>query len=130
MARPKKEKPLQHDHPVMVRYSDIEYELIKEYAEQAGYPVAVYVRKCSLKEKPNITYNVVADISEIQKLATEYGKIGNNLNQIARYFHMGGLRSKAMQEEINGCITELHELRKEIIKLVGDYRGNLETHRK
>ncbi|MCD8398805.1 MAG: MobC family plasmid mobilization relaxosome protein [Lachnospiraceae bacterium] len=130
MARPKKEKPLQHDHPVMVRYSDIEYELIKEYAEQAGYPVAVYVRKYSLKEKPNITYNVVADISEIQKLATEYGKIGNNLNQIARYFHMGGLRSKAMQEEINGCITELHELRKETMKLVGDYRGNLETHRK
>ena len=30
----------------------------------------------------------------------EFGKIGSNLNQIARYFHMGGIRSKAMQDEI------------------------------
>lgn len=129
MARPKKETPLKHSHTVMVRYSDVEYELITGYAEQAGYPVAVFVRKRSLAEPLAVSYNVVADISEIQKLTTEFGKIGNNLNQIARYFHTGGLRSQAMQAEINQCITELHSLREEVIKMVGNYRGNPETHR-
>lgn len=130
MARPKKEENLQHGHQVMVRFNDIEYELIKGYAEQAGYPVAVYVRKCSLGKIPQITYNIVADLPEIQKLAEEFGKIGNNLNQIAKFFHMGGARSLAMQNQISQCITELHDLREEVIRMAGDFHGNTETHRK
>lgn len=130
MARPKKETPLRHDHNVMVRYSDVEYELISGYAQQAGCPVAVFVRKRSLAEPMEVNYHVVADISEIQKLTAEFGKIGSNLNQIARYFHTGGLRSQAMQAEINQCITELHDLRRKVIRMAGDYSGNSETHRR
>ena len=35
-------------------------------------------------------YEVVADMDELRKLVSEYGKIGSNLNQIARYFNTGG----------------------------------------
>lgn len=129
MTRPKKEENLQHRHQVMIRFNDVEYELIKRYAKQTGYPVAVYVRKCSLGETPQITYNIVADLPEIQKLAEEFGKIGNNLNQIAKFFHMGGARSLAMQNQISQCITELHDLREEVIRMAGDFHGDTETHR-
>ena len=75
-------------------------------------------------------YNIVADLGEIQNLKVQAAGIGNNLNQIARYFHSGGLASRGMLEELKRCIAEIRELRQEIVQLGGVYRGNSKTHRK
>lgn len=75
-------------------------------------------------------YNIVADLGEIQNLTVQAAGIGNNLNQIARYFHSGGLASRGMLEELKKCIAEIRELRQEIVQLGGVYRGNSKTHRK
>ena len=75
-------------------------------------------------------YNIVADLGEIQNLTVQAAGIGNNLNQIARYFHGGGLASRGMLEELKKCIAEIRELRQEIVQLGGAYRGNSKTHRK
>lgn len=75
-------------------------------------------------------YNIVADLGEIQNLTVQAAGIGNNLNQIARYFHSGGLASRGMLEELKRCIAEIRELRQEIVQLGGVYRGNSKTHRK
>ena len=45
MARPKKDESIRRTKNVMVRFTDVEYALVSCSAEQAGYPVAVYVRK-------------------------------------------------------------------------------------
>lgn len=115
---------------VMVRFSSIEYELVAGYAKDAGYPISTFVRKQALSEKVTVNYNIVADIGEIQKLTAQAAGIGNNLNQIARYFHGGGLASRGMLEELKKCIAEIRELRQEIVQLGGVYRGNSKTHRK
>lgn len=83
-----------------------------------------------LEGKIAIRYEVVADIPELQKLTAEFGKIGSNLNQIARYFHTGGVRSKIMQDEIQSCISELWNLRKDVTRMAGDFHGSVETYRK
>ena len=44
MARPKKEKELKRNHPVMLRFTDVEYEVITENAKNANRPLAEYVR--------------------------------------------------------------------------------------
>ena len=75
-------------------------------------------------------YNIVADLGEIQNLTVQAAGIGNNLNQIARYFHSGGLASRGMLEELKRCIAEIRELRQEIVQLGCVYRGNSKTHRK
>ena len=75
-------------------------------------------------------HNIVADLGEIQNLTVQAAGIGNNLNQIARYFHSGGLASRGMLEELKRCIAEIRELRQEIVQLGGVYRGNSKTHRK
>ena len=75
-------------------------------------------------------YNIVADLGEIQNLTVQAAGIGNNLNQIARYFHSGGLASRGMLEELKRCIAEIRELWQEIVQLGGVYRGNSKTHRK
>ena len=59
----------------------------------------------------------------------ELHAIGNNLNQIAQYFHSGGFYSKSMQNEINRHLTALWQLRQEAIKLGGTYHGRVKTHR-
>ena len=75
------------------------------------------MRKQALSEKVTVNYNIVADIGEIQKLTAQAAGIGNNLNQIARYFHGGGLASHGMLEELKKCIAEIRELRQEIVQL-------------
>ena len=114
---------------VMVRFTDAEYASISISAEQAGYPVAVYVRKSALDERIEVHYNITAELPELQKLIAEYSAIGNNLNQIAQYFHSGGFYSKSMQDEINRHLTALWQLRQEAIKLGGTYHGRVKTHR-
>ena len=48
MGRRKKCEQIKRTNNVMVRFTDAEYASISISAEQAGYPVAVYVRKLSL----------------------------------------------------------------------------------
>jgi len=157
MARPKKETGLRKTHQISVRLSDIEYDVISGYAERANMSVAEYVRTQTLKGNVNIEYSIVAAMPELQKLTNEFAAIGNNLNQIARYFNMrdsnepdehacmftrrmprqpdsedavrrGGIRSRAMQEEINACIAKLMEASQAVMQLAGGKYGNLKTH--
>lgn len=130
MARPKKEPLKKRKNCIMIRLSDPEYELVANCAKEAGYPPAVYARKQVLDSNVEIHCPIVIDIDALRKLTAEFGKIGNNLNQIAKYFHMGGIRSQVMQDEIHECITQLFSLRDEVLRLAGDYHGNIETHRK
>ena len=130
MARPKKEKELSRSHLIAFRLTDVEYDLITNMAQEAGLNVSAYIRKLLLEGNINITYEVVADIPELRKLTSEFGKIGNTLNQIARYFHMGGMRSKAMQDEIHECISQIFDMRKEIAEMAGNYHDRVKTHRK
>lgn len=128
MTRPKKAESIRRTSNVMVRFSSIEYELVAGYAKDSGYPISTFVRKQALSEKVTVNYNIVADIGEIQNLTAQAAGIGNNLNQIARYFHGGGLASRGMLEELKKCIAEIRELRQEIVQLGGAYRGNSKTH--
>lgn len=130
MARPKKEPLKKKKNCIMLRLSDLEYDLVVNYAKESGYPPAVYARKQVVDGKVEIQCPVIVDIEELRKLTTEFGRIGNNLNQIAKYFHMGGIRSQAMQDEIHECIMQLFSLRDEVLRLAGDYHGNIETYRK
>lgn len=84
MARPK--KTISRPYRITVRFTDMEYGLITDAAEETGVTLSEYIRKMVLEGKIAIRYEVVADIPELQKLTAEFGKIGSNLNQIARYF--------------------------------------------
>ena len=71
---------------------------------------------------------VVADMNDLRKLVSEYGKIGSNLNQIPKHFNSGGSQSRAIENEIHQCITDLFLLRKEVLKLSGGMNGNRKAH--
>lgn len=129
MTRPQKEKELSRSHHITLRLIDMEYELVMNRAKEAGISRSDYIRKQLLEGAFIIKYEIVADIPELQKFTAEFGKIGNNLNQIAKYFNMGGVRSKSMQDEIHECISRIFEMREDVRKMAGDYHGSFETHR-
>ncbi len=79
MARPKKEKELKRSHCAMLRFTDMEYEIITENADKAGLPLAEFLRRQVMKGKVIARYEIVADVPELKKLVAEFGKIGSNL---------------------------------------------------
>ena len=124
MGRRKKCEQIKRTNNVMVRFTDAEYASISISAEQAGYPVAVYVRKSALDERIEVHYNITAELPELQKLIAEYSAIGNNLNQIARYFNQGGILSSEMRNEIRKSLRDIYEMKYEVMKMAGDFRGS------
>ena len=112
MARPKKDKNLRHISFISCSVSPIlNIEIIAENAKVASLPLAEYVRKQITNKKVIVKYEIVADLPELKKLIAEFGKIGSNLNQIARYFNTGGLHSQEMRNEIKKSITEIYKLK-------------------
>ena len=76
MARPKKEKELRHNHQIMLRLTDTEYEIVSTNAKNANLPLAEYARKQVMNKKVIVKYELVADFPELKKLIAEFGKIG------------------------------------------------------
>ena len=136
MARPKKDRELQHKHQIMLRLTDTEYEIVSESAKTAHLPLAEYARKQIMQQKVTAKYEIVADLPELKKLIAEFGKIGSNLNQIARHFNSGGIHSQEMRRAIDQSVARIYEMKFEVLKMAGDFQavsgghshGNPETH--
>ena len=103
-----------------------ERQLIAEKMAQLGTKnTGAYLRKMAVDG-----YIVKLDLGSVRELVGLLRGATNNLNQIARYFHTGGVRSKTMQDEIQSCISELWNLRKDVTRMAGDFHGSVETYRK
>ena len=120
-------------HIVKTRLDDEEHADLLRRLEIYDMNQSEFIREAisGATIKPTILATLVSDdlLAAIGKLTAEYGRIGNNLNQIAQYFHSGGFYSKSMQDEINRHLTALWQLRQEAIKLGGTYHGRVKTHR-
>ena len=124
MANKKKESEFKHDYNVMLRLTEEEYEVLKEDALQAKMSVAVFARSVVMQRNVTINFKVVADMEDVRSIGRELYAIGNNLNQIAQYFHTGGTRSEYILQEINRGVKDLEIIRKDIEKLAGDGNGS------
>lgn len=130
MARPKKETEKYRNHRITIRFTDLEYSIIETAARQTNMSLAAYVRTQVLKGQVHTKIEIVTDVPEIKKLLAEFGKIGSNLNQIAKYFNQGGILSQEMRGEINKRLRDLYEMKYKVMEMAGDFHGNTETYRK
>lgn len=126
MARPKKEKELRHNHNIMLRLTDTEYDIVSANAKSANLSLAEYARKQVMNKKVTVKYELMADLPELKKLIAEFGKIGSNLNQIARHFNSGGIHSQEMQKAISQSIARIYEMKYEVLKLTGDFTSTVQ----
>lgn len=124
MKERRKQTELLHPHFVAVRLSDMELDLLDQGADIFGISRSAYLRKLLIEKEIQNRIEIVADIEALRKLVSEYGKIGSNLNQIARYFNSGGNRSSAIEDEIHQCISDLFLLRKKVLQMAGEINGH------
>lgn len=124
MTRPQKEMDMKREHRVTIRLTDIEFSIIENAAEQAEMSISEYMRTQTMEGNVTARFEIVADVDEIKKLIGEFGKIGSNLNQIARYFNQGGIISSEMRNEIRKSLRDIYEMKYKVMKMAGDFRGN------
>ena len=124
MTRPQKEMDMKREHRVTIRLTDTEFSIIENVAAQAEMNISEYMRTQTMEGKVNARFEIVADVDQIKKLIGEFGKIGSNLNQIARYFNQGGIISSEMRNEIRKSLRDIYEMKYEVMKMAGDFRGS------
>ena len=124
MTRPQKEMDMKREHRVTIRLTDIEFSIIENAAEQAEMSISEYMRTQTMEGNVTARFEIVADVDEIKKLISEFGKIGSNLNQIARYFNQGGILSSEMRNEIRKSLRDIYEMKYKVMKMAGDFRGS------
>lgn len=125
MTRPKKEKTLTKTKDVHLRMNETEYALLIERARASNMTVSEFVRNALNNQNVIIKYEITADVPEIKQLISQFGKIGNNLNQIARYFNQGGIISSEMKKEIRKALRNIYEMKYEVEKMVREFRGEM-----
>ena len=124
MTRPPKETDMKREHRVTIRLTDTEFSIIENAAEQAEMSISEYMRTQTMQGQVHARFEIVADVAEIKKLIGEFGKIGSNLNQIARYFNQGGIISTEMKNEIRKSLRDIYEMKYKVMKMAGDFRGS------
>ena len=124
MTRPKKDESIAKTKDVHLRMNETEYEILLERATATNMTVSDFIRNALNNQNIIIKYELTADVPEIKKLIGEFGKIGSNLNQIARYFNQGGIISTEMKNEIRKSLRDIYEMEYEVMKMAGDFRGS------
>ena len=124
MTRPQKETDMKREHRVTIRLTDTEFSIIENAATQAEMSISEYMRTQTMEGKVNARFEIVANVDQIKKLIGEFGKIGSNLNQIARYFNQGGVLSSDMRNEIRKSLRDIYEMKYEVMKMAGDFRDS------
>ena len=79
---------------------------------------------------PIITVSPVNDelLAAVGKLTAEYGKIGGNLNQIARYLNEYHHPYPTMAKELRDAAADLAALKFEVLQKVGEAVGDIQTY--
>ena len=86
------------------------------------------IRKATIR--PIVTVSPVNDglLAALSKLTAEYGKIGGNLNQIARSLNEYGSPYRGLEKEVRGAAADLAALKFEVLQKVGEAVGDTQTY--
>lgn len=91
-----------------------------------------YLRQAIFSGKVSTTIRVTANNEEmltaVSNLVAQYGKIGSNLNQIARHLNEYGFPYRELAAESKGCAADLAALKFEALKVIGEAYGNDKTY--
>jgi len=117
---------------VKTRLSEDEYADFTARLAPYGISQSEFLRQAIRRTtiRPVVHVSAVNDelLSAVGKLAAEYGRIGGNLNQIARYLNEYGAPYNALSGEVRAAIADLAALKYEVLKKVGDAVGNTQAY--
>ncbi len=138
-AQPKEVLPCENDitrpHRSRVVKTHMKEEEYAEFAESlSAYNMsqAEFIRQAitGAAIRPIITVSPVNDelLAAVGKLTAEYGRIGGNLNQIARTLNEWHSPYPQLAGEVRAAVSDLAALKFEVLQKVGDAVGNIQTY--
>ena len=113
-------------HVVKTRMTDEEYAdftgRLAAYEISQSEFIRQAIRKATIR--PIVTVSPVND----GQLTAEYGRIGGNLNQIARSLNEYGSPYRGLEKEVRGAAADLAALKFEVLQKVGEAVGDTQTY--
>lgn len=107
----------QREKVIPVRCSEPEFLFIHAKADQAGLFAGGYLRALALGSPgPRALRRPPVDRKELARLLGEIGRVGNNLNQIARAFNMD---NRPPPQELTAALESFSELRGLVRRALG-----------
>ena len=130
---PKKYNTPKRSIVVKTRMNDEEYADFTERAKFCGVSQSEFIRRAidDAVIKPIITVSPVNEnlLSTIGQLTAQLGKIGGNLNQIARFLNEHGTPYNSLSSDVRAAIADLTDLKFAILRKVGDAVGDVQTYK-
>ena len=119
-------------HVVKTRMTEEEYADFTGRLEHYDISQAEFIRQAitGAAIRPIITVSPINDelLAAVGKLTAEYGRIGGNLNQIARTLNEWHSPYPQLAGEVRAAVSDLAALKFEVLQKVGDAVGNIQTY--
>ncbi len=117
---------------VKTRLTEEERQDFEEKCRTFSLSQSDYLRQAIFYGKVSTTVKVSAGSEEmltaVSRLVAQYGKIGSNLNQIARHLNEYSISYRELASELRGCAADLAALKFEVLKVIGEAYGNDKTY--
>lgn len=68
-------------------------------------------------------------LERTSELLTQFSRVGNNLNQLARHFNSGGEHNAGIRKQLRDELTALSNFRLDAEKLIGECYGDHKAYR-
>ena len=109
---------------IKTRVTEEEHADFMERLTAYGMSQSEFIRQAitGATVKPIITVSPINDelLAAVGRLTGEYGKIGGNLNQIARYLNEYGTPYNTLSTEVRAALSDLAALKFQVLREVGE----------
>lgn len=113
---------------VKTRLNQEQKDCFDNQLKLADLSQAEFIRKAIFEAKIESVIKQQVSIEGFKDLISQLGKIGSNLNQIARSMNQGEYLSDELENRIIYILNDLTKLKFELLKMIGDYYGNDKAH--
>lgn len=116
MARSSGSDKRRRSHMFSIRFSRDEDALAKALSDRTGLTLAALIRRALFgTNPPRAARRPTVNHQAVARLLAQLGKIGSNLNQLARQAHTGRYPTDSLEE----ALRELSELRLACLQALG-----------
>ena len=105
------------DHTITVRLSDEEREKLSELSSRSGLAIGAFMRAAAFGDSgPRAQRRPPADHVALRQILGHCGRIGNNLNQIAKHLNAGG---QVNLSDLKEALAAILDIRNAILAALG-----------
>ena len=125
--------PNNKTHIIKFRVTETEKLELENTAKLLHLSLSTLIRRALHSAKIERTVVVAGGgeetLNAVSTLLAQCGKVGGNLNQLARHFNSGGADTEQLRAKLLDELTDLTAFRLNAEKVLGELYGNAEAYR-